>query len=86
MTSAVIELVSGDDCLRTSGRFRVRDILASVDGSYSMLRALAEAEHSVVPVVRNRRVSGDREGASAREAERKGRLKRGERACGSGAC
>ena len=29
-----------------------------------MLRALAEAEHNVVPVVRNKRVSGDSEGAS----------------------
>jgi hypothetical protein len=33
-----------------------------------MLRALAEAEHNVVPVVRKRRVSGLRDGASAMAA------------------
>ncbi len=43
---------------RTSGRLRVRDILASVAGSYSMLSALADAEHSAVPAVRNKSVSG----------------------------
>lgn len=30
-----------------------------------MLNALAEAEHSVVPVVRNKSVRGEREGVSA---------------------
>lgn len=48
---------------RTRGRVRVRLMRASVSGSYSMLSAFAAAEQSVVPVVRKRRVSGDRDGA-----------------------
>lgn len=49
---------------RTKGRFRVRDIMASHLGSYSMLKAFADAAHSAVPVVRNRRVRVESEGAS----------------------
>src|SRR4051812_49247223 len=48
---------------RTSGRLRVRDMRASVAGSYSMLRALADEEQRAVPAVRKARVSGEREGA-----------------------
>ena len=38
----------------------MRDIFASCCGSKSMLRALAEAQESAVPVVRLRSVSGER--------------------------
>jgi hypothetical protein len=49
---------------RTRGLLRVLDILASVDGSYSMFSAFALAEHRVVPEVRKSRVSGLRDGVS----------------------
>lgn len=48
----------------TNGRFLVRDILASVDGSYIMLSAFALLAHSVVPTVRNSNVNGLRLGVS----------------------
>ena len=46
----------------TRGRVDVRGILASWRDSKSMLRALAEEEERKVPVVRKRRVRGEREG------------------------
>lgn len=49
---------------RTRGLFRVRLILASYDGSNSMLSVLAEAIVRKVPPVRYRKVSALREGAS----------------------
>jgi hypothetical protein len=49
---------------RTSGLFLVLLILASVDGSYSMLSALALPEHRAVPMVRKVSVSGLRLGVS----------------------
>lgn len=53
-----------DNNFLTSGLFLVRDIFASVDGSYIMLSAFALAEHSVVPVVRNSNVKGLKLGVS----------------------
>jgi hypothetical protein len=49
---------------RTSGLLRVRLILASWAGSRSILKALAEEAHNVVPVVRNSSVSVEREGVA----------------------
>ena len=59
-TRAPVGLIS----FRTSGRLRVRLILASWAGSRSMLRALADEQHSAVPVVRKRRVRVERDGAA----------------------
>ena len=47
---------------RTIGRLRVRVILASYSGSSIMLRALAEAAHNAVPVVKKTRVRVDNDG------------------------
>jgi hypothetical protein len=49
---------------RTRGLFLVLDIFASVDGSYSMLRALALPEQRAVPMVKKVRVKGLRLGVS----------------------
>lgn len=54
----------------TNGLFLVLDIKASHFGSYNILKAFADAAHSVVPVVRKRRVSGDKEGVSVAEGRR----------------
>lgn len=48
----------------TNGRFLVLVILASVDGSYSIFRVFALAEHSAVPVVKKKSVNGLRLGVS----------------------
>lgn len=50
----------------TKGLVRVRDIFASWAGSMSIFRAFAQAEERAVPVVRLRRVRGER----AMEVER----------------
>lgn len=50
----------------TKGLFRVRVISASHFGSYSMLNALADAAQRAVPVVRNKSVRVESEGACVR--------------------
>jgi hypothetical protein len=54
----------------TRGRLRVRLIIASHFGSYSILKAFALAAHNDVPVVRKRSVSVEREGVSVAEGLR----------------
>lgn len=44
---------------------RVRDMSASVAGSYSMLSAFADADVSAVPRASDRSVVGERDGADA---------------------
>ena len=59
VANAKTDAACGDISFRTSGLFRVRDIIASYLGSMSILRVFADAEDKNVPVVRKRSVKVD---------------------------